>query len=276
MSLGTVARSWVTIARPAGIPVVTEPKQRRVLQIEMAIVLGITIGLSAVRSALSLLDSLLDDRPLDEQTVALNSTVRDNEFVDLLYQLTRIGQYFGFGALGLYMLWRSGIGPRLLGLNRDSPRRDLTWGAGLAALIGIPGLGLYLVAHAVGASLTIVPSDLTETWYRLPVLCLSSMGNAWAEETLIVAYLITRLRQLGWTENRSLVAAAALRGSYHLYQGFGGFVSSFLMGLVYGRVWQRTNRLWPLIIGHALIDVVAFCGYALLHDNLGWIPDQSG
>ena len=36
------------------------------------------------------------------------------------------------------------------------------------------------------------------------------------------------------------------------------------MGLVFGRVWQRTDRLWVLVGAHALIDVVAFAGYALL------------
>jgi membrane protease YdiL (CAAX protease family) len=42
-----------------------------------------------------------------------------------------------------------------------------------------------------------------------------------------------------------------------------------VMGLVFGRVWQRTNRLWPLVGAHALIDIVAFVGYALL--PTGWI-----
>ena len=36
------------------------------------------------------------------------------------------------------------------------------------------------------------------------------------------------------------------------------------MGLVFGYVWRRTGRLWPLIIAHGVIDTVAFVGYALL------------
>ena len=70
-----------------------------------------------------------------------------------------------------------------------------------------------------------------------------------------MGYLLTRLRQLGWSENRSLLAQALLRGCYHLYQGLGGFVGNIVMGLVFGRVWQRTNRLWMLVGGHALIDL---------------------
>jgi membrane protease YdiL (CAAX protease family) len=63
-----------------------------------------------------------------------------------------------------------------------------------------------------------------------------------------------------------------LRGSYHLYQGFGGFLGNVIMGLVFGRVWQRTNRLWPLVLAHFLIDFVAFVGYAALRGRLSWLP----
>ena len=143
---------------------------------------------------------------------------------------------------------------------------------GLAALIGIPGLGLYLMARALGVSVTIAPSTLDDTWWRLPVLLAAAAANSWAEEVVMVGWLLTRLRQLGWSENGSLVAQALLRGCYHLYQGLGGFVGNLVMGLVFGRVWQRTDRLWMLVGAHAVIDVVAFAGYALLRGRVGWLP----
>jgi len=86
-----------------------------------------------------------------------------------------------------------------------------------------------------------------------------------------VVYLLTRLRQLGLGENRSVLASAVLRGSYHFYQGFGGFLGNVVLGLVFGRVWQRCNRLWPLVIAHTAIDVVAFVGYALLVHHVNWL-----
>jgi membrane protease YdiL (CAAX protease family) len=159
-----------------------------------------------------------------------------------------------------------------VGLDARRPGRDALGAAGLAALIGVPGLGLYLVARALGVSLAIAPSTLDQTWWQLPVLVLSAGANSWAEEVVMVAYLITRLRQLGWSENGSLLAQALLRGAYHLYQGLGGFVGNVVMGLVFGRVWQRTNRLWALVGAHALIDVVAFAGYALLAGKVSWLP----
>jgi membrane protease YdiL (CAAX protease family) len=62
------------------------------------------------------------------------------------------------------------------------------------------------------------------------------------------------------------------RGAYHLYQGFGAGLGNFAMGLVFGYVWRRWGRLWPLIIAHGLIDTVAFVGYALAKGHLGWLP----
>ena len=180
-------------------------------------------------------------------------------------------QLVGWGALGAYLLLRAGLALRRVGLDGTRPGRDALGSLGLAALIGIPGLGLYLAARALGVA-DVAPSTLTDVWWRVPVLVASAVANAWAEEVVMIGYLLTRLRQLGWSENRALGAAAVLRGAYHLYQGVGGFVGNAVMGLVFGRVWQRTNRLWPLVGAHALIDVVAFVGYATLRGRVGWLP----
>jgi membrane protease YdiL (CAAX protease family) len=236
------------------------------------VVLTVTLGLSSVRSGLALLDAVMQPVPLNEQQVALNAPAAEVGLIDFALQLTRVLQLVGWGALGAYLLLRAGFAMRDIGLDRRRPGRDALGAAGLAALIGVPGLGLYLVARAIGVSVTIAPTTLDDTWWRVPVLLASAAANSWAEEVVIVAYLITRLRQLGWSENRSLLVQAVLRGCYHLYQGLGGFVGNIVMGLVFGRVWQRTNRLWMLVGAHALIDVVAFVGYAALAGRASWLP----
>ncbi|GAB3438639.1 CPBP family intramembrane metalloprotease [Actinophytocola sediminis] len=250
----------------------TDPGERRAIVVELVIVFTITLGMSGLRSLLSLLDALLRPESLGDQQVAINVRQAQAELIDLLRQLLSATQLFAWGALGLYLLWRAGIRLRAVGLDRDRPGADTLGGVGLAALIGIPGLGLYFLARAIGANLTVLPSTLDDTWWRPIVLTIAAAANAWAEEVLVVGYLITRLRQLGLGENGSLVFSAVLRGSYHLYQGFGGFVGNVVMGLVFGRVWQRTNRLWPLVIAHTLLDVVAFVGYALLRGTVSWLP----
>jgi membrane protease YdiL (CAAX protease family) len=252
--------------------VITDPAQRRALIVEITLVLAVTLGLAGLRSLLALLDALLAAESLADQAVAINAPVRRAELLDLAYQLTGVLQLLAWGGLGAYLLWRSGISLRSLGLDRRCLGRDARLGAGLAALIGVPGLGLYLLARAAGLNLTVLPSALGDTWWRVPVLLAAAVANSLAEEVLVVGYLITRLRQLGSSEGRAVLASAVLRGTYHLYQGVGGFVGNLMMGLVFGRVWQRTNRLWALISAHALIDVVAFVGYALLRDRLTWLP----
>ena len=64
---------------------------------------------------------------------------------------------------------------------------------------------------------------------------------------------------------------ALLRGAYHLYQGWGAGLGNAAMGLVFGYAWQRTGRLWPLVIAHGVIDTVAFVGYILLASHLSWL-----
>ncbi len=43
------------------------------------------------------------------------------------------------------------------------------------------------------------------------------------------------------------------------------------MGLVFGYVWMRTGKLWPLIVAHGLIDAVAFVGYSPAAGELDWL-----
>ncbi len=268
----STVQTWLRPDRPSCPEPLAEPGQRRAITIEIVVVLAVTFGLTAIQSLLSLLDALLSPRSLSDQHVAINQPQAHSSVLDMLEQLTSAARLFAWGALGVFLLWRTGVALSRIGLDRSRPARDAAGGLGLAALIGVPGLGLYLAAHALGLSLAVEPSTLDHTWWRGPVLVLSALGNAWAEEVLVVGYLITRLRQLGWSENRGLWLSAVLRGSYHLYQGFGGFVGNVVMGLVFGRIWQRTNRLWPLLIGHATIDVVAFVGYTLLHGHVSWLP----
>lgn len=264
-------RAVLAPARPTDIAVVTDRAQRRAIGVELTIVVVMTFGLSAASSVLSLIEAEVRSGGIGRTTVALNASASSVDWIDLARQLLSATRLFAIAALAIYLLYRSGVRLSRVGVTRAPSGRDLGWGGGLAAVIGIPGLGLYVLARELGLNAEVLPSDLTETWWRLPMLVVSAIGNAAAEEFLVVAYLITRLRQLGWGEGRSLLASALLRGSYHLYQGFGGGVGNVAMGLVYGRFHQLTSRTWPLVVGHALIDTVAFVGYALLRDHLGWL-----
>ena len=87
----------------------------------------------------------------------------------------------------------------------------------------------------------------------------------------MVGYLFTRWRQTGGSMTAILVISAVVRGGYHLYQGFGGFIGNLVMGLLLGWLYLRTRRVMPLVIVHSLLDIVAFVGYALLKPYIGWL-----
>jgi uncharacterized protein len=243
--------------------------QRRVLRIELVIVLSVTFGLSAVTAILQLADSVL--RNLSAQRIPLNPRRSYFDVIDLGLNATFVVQLVAWGGLGLYLLWRSGLSPARIGLGRFGWRTDLAGGVGLAALIGLPGLALYLVARALRLNASVVPSSLGDTWWRVPMLLLVAFANGWAEEIIVVGYLLTRLEQLGVHPRVALLWSSVLRGTYHLYQGFGAGLGNVAMGLVFGYAWQRTGRLWPLVIAHGIIDAVTFVGYALLAAHLHWL-----
>ncbi|CCH27446.1 type II CAAX endopeptidase family protein [Actinosynnema sp. NPDC047251] len=245
---------------------------RRAYRIEIVLVFAVTLGLSGLRSLVRLADSLLQPKPLDQQSVAINVPQARFDLLDLVAQLLGVVQLAAWGGLGLYLLWRGGTRLRALGLDRSRIGPDALGSLGLAAVIGIPGLALYFAAWKLGLNLAVQPSTLDESWWRSVTLVLAAFGNAWAEEVLVVGYLLTRLKQLGWRDGTALLASSVLRGSYHLYQGFGGFIGNVVMGLVFGKVFQRTNRLWILIVAHTLLDVVAFLGYTLLRGKVSWLP----
>jgi len=249
------------------------PEQRdRRLRWEVVIVLGLSLGQSAVYSVISLVAKLTAPGRLSSQSATLNPSFTPRPLLDLSYQLVGIAFAVVPVALALYLLSGGGASAtRRLGL--DVPRRrtalsDLGYGAGLAAVVGLPGLGFYYLARELGINATVVASGLTDHWWTIPVLVLAAAQNAVLEEVVVVGYLMTRLRELGVGAWPTLIASALLRGSYHLYQGFGAFVGNAVMGLVFGYFYQRKGRVLPLIVAHTLIDIVAFVGYSLLRDTL--------
>ena len=246
----------------------TDP-QRRALRIEIAVVLAVTFGLSAYTALLNLIEAVL--LGLAGQIVALNPRRSPFDLIDLGLNLAWVFQLLAWGALGVYLLWRSGFGLNQIGLSRPRWRPDLLGGLGLAALIGLPGLALYLLSRILGMNASVEPAELYDTWWRIPVLLLVAFANGWAEEVIVVGFLLTRLRQLRVSPVAAVIASSVLRGLYHLYQGFGAGLGNLAMGLVFGYVYVRTGRLWPLIVAHGLIDAVAFVGYALAAGHLNWL-----
>lgn len=231
--------------------------------------LAVSFGVSAAIAVLQLIDAVLSG--LSGHRVRLNENLSRYDLINLGLNLATIAQLVAWGALALYLLWRSGVSPARIGLGRLRWPADILGGLALAALIGIPGLLFYLAARWLGMNAEVEPSALHNSWWRIPVLIMAAFANGFAEEVVVVGYLITRLRQLGLSQNRAIAISSVLRGLYHLYQGFGAGLGNLVMGLVFGCAWCRSGRLWPLVIAHGLIDTVAFVGYVMLAGHVGWL-----
>lgn len=253
--------------------VATTVPTRRSLVSETILVLGVSLGASGVWALLSLVNKLTQPVALNKQTTAMNSSVTpDRPWLDLTYQLVGIVLALVPVALALHLLSRDRPDARhAMGADLRQPGRDLVRGALLAAAVGLPGLGLYATARALGLNTTIAAANLSDQWWTIPVLVLAAVQNAVLEEVVMIGYLYTRWLRAGWSLPVVMVTSALIRGSYHLYQGFGGFVGNLVMGLLFGWVYTRTRRVAPLVVAHTLLDVVAFVGYALLKGHLAWL-----
>jgi membrane protease YdiL (CAAX protease family) len=256
-------------------PTVAQAKQDR-LGLELLAVLAVTYGMSGLYALLEFVrDQITINHGLGFSNVATapikSASKTQYPWLDVLTVVLDILNGVAPALLAIVLLARSPAG-RGLGIGLDRLRwRELGQGLGFAALVGIPGLGFVYVARQLGLNAQIVVTDFPAVWYRVPALLLEALQQGVAEEVVVCAYVLTRLRQLGWTNSRALGAGAVLRGSYHLYQGYGGFIGNAIMGVLFGWWFQRTRRVVPLIVAHSVIDAVSFIGYIYLHGRVSWI-----
>jgi membrane protease YdiL (CAAX protease family) len=182
-----------------------------------------------------------------------------------------LGFVFGLAPafLVLHLVRRSGEGVAVVGLESDRPARDLSRGALLFVVVGLAGIGVYLAAVDLGVNRFVVPTPPLGHWWTIPALVLNAVEAGVVEEVIVLGYLVTRLQQLSWSPAMAVGASALLRGSYHLYQGWGGFIANVAMGLLFGSLFLRWGRrTWPFVVAHALLDVGAGVGFILFRDSL--------
>lgn len=248
---------------------VENPPARR--GVELLLVLGVSLGSSAVYSVLSIIDKLTISVPLNQQTTSMNNSITpDRPWLDLAYQIAGLVFPLVPALLALYLLRLSGDRARI-GFDLARKAFDLRWGLALAAIIGIPGIAFYLVARQLGINTTVSPANLAAQWWTVPVLIGAAAMNAVLEEVIMIGFWYTRTLAMEWPVWVVVVSSAVVRGSYHLYQGFGGFLGNIVMGLVFGLAYLRFKRIGPLVVAHFVLDFFAFVGYALLAPYLPWL-----
>jgi membrane protease YdiL (CAAX protease family) len=168
--------------------------------------------------------------------------------------------------LALLLLSRTGQDPAAIGFTRPRWRRDVWPGIGLAAggYAVAYGAGIVIIgalAAAIGRHTALqlfnqVTIGHVPAYYILYGITISAV-TAITEETLVNAYLLTRLEQLGWNPRWALVLSLSLRTSYHVYYGL-GFLFTIPLGYFNTRSFQKHRSVMRPIVAHFLYDAVLF------------------
>jgi len=153
---------------------------------------------------------------------------------------------------------RRGITLRTLGLGL--PRRA---GGGVAVAAAFR-MGVWaIVALVVGAAITQalatghLAQPVTQDNSYLMYTTASSLAAGVVEETVVLAFVVTTLRQAGRPLAEILAVAVVLRCSYHDYYG-PGVVGIAVWAAIFVWLFLRTGSVIPLVVVHFLWDASIF------------------
>ena len=228
---------------------------------ELWLTLMVSLGASAIYSLLSLLRKLTSEQGLAGSTATINRPLAEVEWLDFISQLASITLSLVPVLLALYFLRLDGISIGLI-----PKAKDLLLGLGLPLLIGIPGIGLYVLAVQLGLTAKVIPSALGDYWWTPLILFLAALRAGLQEEVIAVAFLAKKLQLIRpeITVFAVVLISSLFRASYHLYQGFSAFLGNFIMGLVFAYLFFRVRRVAPLVIAHTVMNTAVFIGFPLV------------
>jgi len=156
---------------------------------------------------------------------------------------------------------RRGIGPRCLGFGwprkpdgRPAVAQSLR--IGVWALAGLQLGGAITAALAMGNKLA-QPAHQDASYMIYTVA--ASLAAGIVEETVVLAFVVTTLRQAGRPLAEIVAVAILLRCSYHDYYGV-GVIGIAVWAAVFVWLYLRAGSVLPLIIVHVLWDASIFLG----------------
>jgi membrane protease YdiL (CAAX protease family) len=180
--------------------------------------------------------------------------ISDGYLLSLIaYELVILMCLGGFLTMRGWTLARIGVTPTV---------RDSVIGVALMVASYIVNVAVVIAAANV-APATVLASlqvKLVAGSIAPTTIIATSLVNALFEELFVCGYLVSVLK-----ERRGFMFAVnvstALRATYHLYQGVAGVLAIVPLGLIFAYWYARTGRLWPLIVAHGLMDLMALAYY---------------
>ena len=145
-----------------------------------------------------------------------------------------------------------------MGLDAPISGDNLVWtvlllGAGVGTL-----LGFRSIRRAVGGKETPLVHELMPvTTKEKGLFAALSLCAGFGEEMAYRGYAISALVVATGSAPLALVVTSASFGVLHAYQGAIGVVRTAVVGLILGAAFLYTGSLWPPMVAHMLIDLVA-------------------
>lgn len=240
-------------ARPQRARVVTDPGRRRMLLIELLIVMAVFPLPFVLNAVAALVTAIVDPKQTEARFPVV---ITGHELLSLPFDVLLYGIQLAAPALVLYLLWRNGEGAASIGLTVDRPR--LKGDAALllpvfaAAFFG--PLGVLQVILATAGVHGFNPSTTGVPHIYAVVALVAGVQAGIVEEIVVLGYLVRRLEQLGLRSGPLIAVAVLVRVSYHLY--YGAAVIAFIVWAAVSVIlYRRFRRLWPFIVVHILWDV---------------------
>lgn len=190
---------------------------------------------------------------------------QSNEISFVADSLWTMVNYVPTVAVVLYLIHRSGMRWAKFGIRRPRLFFDVVAGT----LIWITLFAMHIMIHwwverlpefqqiwEIGRSP--IQHEYPQTTLDFVMLIPLCLMIGFSEELAMRGYLVTRLNQALHSKSKAIVFAGFFFASWHLYQGLGPMLVTLVYGLLFGLAFLWLRRLWPLVIAHALWDVVAY------------------
>jgi len=147
-------------------------------------------------------------------------------------------------------------------LSFAAPRRSIMRGLGLAAVVLVVTVGLYLSLRVAGIRLG---EDRANAFRpSLWVVTVSMLRAGIAEEIFYRGFAIERLRTLTGSQLFAGLVPLAIFAASHYRQGLGGVLAALILGGLFTAFLLKYHDLLANIVAHFLADFVLNVGLPLV------------
>lgn len=165
----------------------------------------------------------------------------------LLLYIIRLKGKESFDRYGILKLTAKDIGSGFL------------YALGVIAILSTTMLVFTVIAelafhNSAAKALPIVDWQITNLTV-IPLVFLTTITIGYSEELFFRSYLLTEfINSDGTNKTAVIVAVSLLFAAGHIYQGAGGFISTFIIGVFFSLIFLKKRRIHSIAVGHGLYN----------------------